>query len=199
MTLTVHLVRHLPHIHQGRIQVGRMDGVPLADASQRRLPLLSKRFDDVELAAVYASPITRAQQTARAIADPPGLEVRTRPDLSELDVGDWTGQAFEALDGDERYAKWNGARPLARCPGGETMLEVQFRMVRWLEEVRLAHPNATIAAVSHGDPIKALILYLLGMPLDFYGRIDPQPGSRTTFEVNDWGAKLLTLNEILPE
>ena len=199
MTLTVHLVRHLPHVHQGRIQVGRMDGVRLAEQSERRLPLLSKRFDGVKLAAIYASPILRAQQTARAIADPADLRVQTRPELSELEVGEWTGKTFAELQDDPRYRLWNEARTLSRCPGGETMLEVQARMVRWLEEVRLAYPDGTVAAVSHGDPIKALTLYLLGMSLDFYGRIDPLPGSRTTFEVNDWGATLIRLNETLPE
>lgn len=199
MTTTVHLVRHLPHVHQGRIQVGRMDGVRLAEASERRLPLLSRRFDGVELAAVYASPILRAQRTAHAIADPAELEVRTRPDLIEIDTGEWTGKSFAEIDQDPRSGPWNGARGLARCPGGESMWEVQFRMLRWLEEARAAHPDAAIAAVSHGDPLKALILYALGAPLDFYGRIEPEPGSTSTLEVGDWGAKLIRLNETLPE
>ena len=48
---------------------------------------------------------------------------------------------------------------------------------------------------SHGDPIKCAILYLLGMPLDFYDRIDVDPGSITTAVVGDWGAKVHRLNE----
>jgi broad specificity phosphatase PhoE len=56
-----------------------------------------------------------------------------------------------------------------------------------------------VVGVSHGDPIKALTLYLLGLPLDAYDRIEPEPGSTTVFAVGDWGAKLIRLNETLPE
>ncbi|MDP8917223.1 MAG: histidine phosphatase family protein [Pseudomonadota bacterium] len=199
MTTTVHLVRHVPHEHQGRIHVGRMEGVRLAPRSRERLRFLTERFNGVELAAVYASPVSRAQETAHAIADPAGLEIRTRPDLNELDAGEWTGKSFDEIGLDPRARLWNDARSLARVPGGESMLEVQFRMVRWLEEARAAHPEATVVAVSHGDPIKALVLYALGASLDFYGRIEPEPGSTCTLEVGDWGAKLIRLNETLPE
>jgi probable phosphoglycerate mutase len=198
-TTTVHLVRHLPHEHQGRIHVGRSEGIRLAEGAPERMRLLARRYEGLKLAAVYASPVSRAQETAGAIAGPAGAEILTRPDLTELDAGEWTGKSFEEIGRDPRAAPWNSVRSLARVPGGESMLEVQFRMVRWLEEVRSAHAGSTVVGVSHGDPIKALTLYLLGLPLDAYDRIEPEPGSTTVFAVGDWGAKLIRLNETLPE
>lgn len=199
MTTTVHFVRHVPHALQGRVQVGRMGGVEVAEGSPARFAALGRRFGRERLAAVYASPIDRTQQTAHAIADPAGLTVHTREDLNEIDVGEWTGRTFEELATDPAYAHWNGTRSLARCPGGESMLEVQVRMLRWLEMVRSDHPDQAVAAVSHGDPIKAVLLYLLGLPLDAYGRIEVEPASISTVVVggvaDPWGAKLIRLNE----
>ncbi len=199
MSTVVHLIRHVPHEHQDVIQVGRMGDVEVAKGSEKRFKALAERFKREKIAAVYASPIHRAQLTAHAIADPAGLTVHTREDLNELDAGEWTGQSFEALHQDPRYKPWNEARSLARCPGGESMLEVQSRMIRWLETARLDHPDEAIVAVSHGDPLKTILLLLLGLPLDAYGRIEVEPGSISTAVVGDWGAKVLKLNETVFE
>ena len=199
MTTVVHLVRHVPHEHQGRIQVGRMGDVAVAKGSPARFEALGRRFARETLAAVYASPIDRTQQTAHAIADPAGLPVFTREDLNEIDVGEWTGRAFDDILADPIYQHWNSSRSLARCPGGESMLEVQVRMLRWLEMVRSDHPDQAVVAVSHGDPIKSILLYLLGLPLDAYGRLEVEPASVSTVVVggahDPWGAKLIRLNE----
>jgi probable phosphoglycerate mutase len=199
VTTVVHFVRHVPHEHQNRIQVGRMGGVQVADGSAARFEALGRRFAREPIAAVYASPIDRTQQTAHAIAEPAGLTVLTREDLNEIDVGEWTGKDFGQLRDDPTYHHWNTARSLARAPGGESMLEVQTRMLRWLEMVRSDHPDQAVVAVSHGDPIKSVLLYLLGLPLDAYDRIEVLPASISTVVVggvaDPWGAKLLRLNE----
>ena len=126
-----------------------------------------------------------------------GLEIQTREGLNELDVGDWTGLGFAAVQLNPSYKTWNQARSLARVPGGESMLEVQARMIAVLEEIRRAHPDGAVAIVSHGDPIKSALLYLLGLSLDAYSRIEVEPGSISTVLVGDWGAKLLRLNEVV--
>jgi probable phosphoglycerate mutase len=176
-----------------------MGGVSVAEGSPARFAALGRRFAREDLAAVYASPIDRTQQTAHAIADPAGLTVQTREDLNEIDVGEWTGRTFDDIKSDPTYENWNSSRSLARCPGGESMLEVQVRMLRWLEMVRSDHPDQTVAAVSHGDPIKSVLLYLLGLPLDAYDRVEIEPASVSTVVVggvlDPWGAKLIRLNE----
>ena len=84
MTTTVFFVRHVPHEHQGRIHVGRMEGVQLAEGSAERLAELTARFAGEQLDAVYASPVLRTQLTAAAVAN--GLEVRTLEGLTEIDA-----------------------------------------------------------------------------------------------------------------
>ena len=162
---------------------------------RRRAGRLAERLRREELAAVYASPVSRAIETAMAATERPREDIRVLDDFTEIEFGEWTGKTVEEVDRDPRHKVWNSVRSLARPPSGETMLEVQARMVHGVEALRRDHPDQTVAVFSHGDPIKCAILYLLGMPLDFYDRIDIEPGSITTTVVGDWGAKILRLNE----
>jgi probable phosphoglycerate mutase len=89
--VTVHLVRHAEHIHQGRVLVGRMPGIPLSETGRRQAERLADRLTAERIEAVHASPSERAQATARPIADRLGLPVQTAPEVDEIDFGDWTG------------------------------------------------------------------------------------------------------------
>ena len=195
MTTTVFLVRHVPHEHQGRIQVGRRDGVRVPEGSRPLLDALARRFEREDLAAVHASPIERARVTAEAVARSSGLSVQVDEDLTEMDFGDWTGMSFDALEAEPSFQDWNRSKSTTRAPGGESSTEVQARMVRAIERARLDGPDRKVALVSHGDPIKTAIAWLLGLGPDGMHRFEVDPGSITTAVVGDWGAKVLTLNE----
>ena len=66
-----------------------------------------------------------------------------------------------------------------RFPGGESLLEMQQRMVATIEELAQRHRKQTIALVGHADPIKAAVSHYLGQPLDLFNRIDISPASVT--------------------
>ena len=87
-------------------------------------------------------------------------------------------------------------RSLAPAPGGEWMLDVQRRMAGLIERLRRERPERRIALVGHGDPIKAALLFYLGMPLDHVLRIELGTGSVSRLEVDDDGARLLRLDEV---
>lgn len=193
--VTLFLVRHAPHALQGRVQVGRAEGVALAEGSVRVAQGVADRLRGERLDAVYCSPLQRARDTAAPIAAVHDLEPIADADLLELDFGDWTGRAFDAFDDDPDYRSWNTARSVHRVPRGETMLECQARMMRAVERARREHPDGRAALVSHGDPLKTVVLYLLGLPIDSWNRFDLDPASVSAAVVGDWGAKLLFLNE----
>ena len=117
--------------------------------------------------------------------------------LAEIDYGDWTGRSLDDLRQLETWKHWNAFRSGTRVPGGEAMLGVQARAVG--EMLRLAgeHPAACLALVSHGDVIKAALLYGLGLPIDAYGRFEVEPASISTLVVGEWGSKVLRLNEVV--
>lgn len=195
MTTTVLLVRHAAHDQIGKILCGRMDGIRLNADGREESRLVAQRLSREPISAIYASPLERTIETARAIAAATGVGIQPDGDLLEIDLGEWTGRSFAELRDDPRWAAWNCRRSLVRPPGGETMREVQARLQRWLERIQSAHPNEHIAAVTHSDVIKAMAAHVLGFSLDQHTRLEVAPASVTALAAGDWGLKLLSLNE----
>jgi broad specificity phosphatase PhoE len=195
MTTTVLLVRHAAHDRLDRVLCGRMPGVTLGEAGCSQAATLAERLGCEAVAAVYASPLARARETAELIARRLGLEVQVVDALNEIDLGDWSGRSFEELRGDSHWQRWNTARSLTRPPGGETMLEAQVRVVAAVERLCAAHPEESIVVVSHADVIKAALAHYLGLPLDATARFEIAPASISSLVVGAWGAKVLSLNE----
>jgi broad specificity phosphatase PhoE len=66
-----------------------------------------------------------------------------------------------------------------------------------MEQLRSLYAEGSVVLVSHGDVIKAALLYYLGMPIDAYCRFETEPASISTLAVGDWGSKVLRLNEVV--
>lgn len=194
--VTLFLLRHGAHDQVHEALCGRTKGVTLGAKGRGQAEALARRLSAMSLAAVYSSPIERTRETAAAVARPHGVEVRVEDALIELDFGDWTGKRFSDLDGRPDWRRWNEDRGRARAPDGESMLEAQTRMARWLDEVRERHPGQTIAAVSHGDVIKAAAAHALGLPLHFHDRFQISPGSMTTIVLHHAGLQVAAMNEV---
>lgn len=192
---TLFLVRHAAHDLLGRVLTGRMAGVRLGPEGRRQAEALAARLSRESIAAVYASPLERAQETAAPVAAQWGLPVQTAEDVTDIDFGEWSGAEFQTLNEDPRWATWNESRGAGRPPGGESMLDVQRRAVGALERVCAAHPDSGAVVVSHADVIKSMIAHYLGLALDAIGRFEISPASISTVAVGAWGAKVLTVNK----
>lgn len=195
MTTTFFLVRHAAHDNVGAFLAGRSPGVRLGEAGLAQAARLGERMGEERFDAIMASPRERTQETAAAISAVSGLTVETAEALDEVDFGAWSGTDFEALDADPLWRQWNTVRSFTRTPGGETMLDVQRRVLGLMEDLTARHRNGDVVLVSHGDVIKAAVSHVLGLPIDAWMRFDIGPASITTIVIGDWGAKLLTLNE----
>ena len=178
-----HLVRHAEHDLLGRVLTGRMPGVSLNERGRDRALSLARHFAGRAVAAVVSSPLERAQETAGPIAAALGLDVITDAGLDEIDFGDWTGMAFEALQGAPGWQAWNQFRGTAPTPGGETMLEALARALRCLARWRQAVPDGEVVVVGHQDVLKAVLAHHLGMPLDLMQRIELGAGSCSVLRV----------------
>ena len=196
MTTTFFLLRHAAHDRLGRVLCGRMAGVSLGEAGRSQALKLAERVSRETVTAIYSSPLERARETAAPIAARLGLEVEVAPEINEIGFGDWSGLTFDELGRDPRWTSWNAARSVTRPPGGETMLEAQGRAVRFTEHLREKHRDGAAALISHADLLKALLAYFFGLSLDGVGRFEIGPASLSTVAVGDWGAKILTLNEV---
>ena len=143
---------------------------------------------------MYTSPLERAVETAEPIAERHGLTPRHVDALGEIHIGDWQGLPMSELDTRDDWRRFNAFRSGTRAPRGELMIEAQTRMVQEIERLYEEHTDETVAVVSHGDPVRALIAYFLGVPIDLAMRIEISPASVSVLQLDEWGAKLLCLN-----
>jgi broad specificity phosphatase PhoE len=198
MITTFLMIRHAAHALLDRVLAGRMPGVSLSPEGRAQSQRLAEHLASARVAAIYVSPRERAAETAAPIGRRLGLVPRIEPALDEIDFGEWTGRSFDSLEAEPLWPPFNRLRSLTRPPGGETMLEVQARVVAFLEGCRGKHPGKIVAVVSHGDVLKAGLLHYLGMPLDHFLRFEIEPASVSVLELGDWGPRLLRLNEPTP-
>jgi probable phosphoglycerate mutase len=172
-----------------------MPGVVLNATGKEQARAAGRRLAALRPLRILSSPLERARGTADIIAQETGSPVEDAPALQEIDCGEWTGKAFEELHNDPRWKDWNEARSVTRPPGGEMMIEVQARVVSYLESLRRMYDSVRLVLVSHSDVIKAAILFHIGLSLDLFSRIEVAPGSVSTLIVGNWGARLVSLNE----
>ncbi len=156
---------------------------------------LSRRY---RIGEVVSSPLERAVETARFIADAQGADVCIDQDLSEIDIGSWTGRTFAELLQADEWQRYNELRSTSRPPGGEFMMQVQSRAwssLRRIAERHQAAEESTIAVVTHGDVIRALLVLFLGMPLDHIHRLEVAPASVSEVQLASDHPHVRNINE----
>src|SRR2546428_5172334 len=150
------LVRHGLTPTTGKILPGQAPGLHLAEDGRRQADVVAARIDRLpKVAAVYASQLERARETAMPIARLRGLAVRVDRDLADGDVGEWTGQKLRRL---ARKPEWQVVQrhPSGfRFPGGESFTEMQTRVTSALPRIVERDPGSGFAPASHADPIQA--------------------------------------------
>ena len=196
---TVYVVRHAAHERLGRYLDGRNEGVHLSDLGRDQAHRLAERVSRESIRAVYTSPLSRARETADPIASRLGLSAVVEPALMEIDFGDWSGKTFDELKPLDAWERWNSARSTARTPAGDTMRAAQSRLLDFIDAHRLDAPDAPIVLVSHADPIKAALVYYLGLSLDDLSRFEIAPASLSRVDIEPWGARVVLLNETASE
>lgn len=199
MTTTFLLVRHAAHDRIGNFLAGRTQDVSLGIEGRKQAQRLAARLEREQIDLIYASPRKRTQETAAAIAAVSKIaEVKTADALDEVSFGDWSGKPFEVLNADPQWRRWNCIRSMVRAPGGETMLDVERRMMEFVEQVLEQNVGGCVVLVSHADVLKAFVCHVLGLSADAWPRFEIAPASISAVAAGDWGAKILSLNENVP-
>ena len=189
-----YLLRHGEPSVFGRIN-GRLPGVGLSDKGRGEITAVAERLAAEKIDAIYASPLQRTRETAEILADRLALPVLYREDVIELDFGEWTGLTADQIRKDERWHMWSNCRSIATIPGGESWRKVQDRVVHALFDLRRLHPDDSVVVVSHGDVIRAGLLFALGMPLDFHSRLEVGLASLNTIRLDGSGIRVLAFND----
>jgi len=189
------LIRHGQTPTTGTVLPGRAPGLHLSADGEAQAAAAAARVAALgSVAAVYASPMERAQQTALPIAEAVGKRVRCAEGLNECDFGSWTGRSLASL---RKLAAWKTVLRYPsgfRFPEGESFAQMQTRALEAVAELVAAHRGKTIVAVSHADVIKAVVAAAAGTPLDLFQRLVISPCSITALCYTGDGPVVLAVN-----
>jgi len=140
--------------------------IPLSDfgsAQAKACAAYLARSPFIPVTRIYSSPLCRAQQTAKAIAEAVGADLATDERLREIDVGKIAGMTWEDVaDKYPQLIEEYRRNPTAtRYPGGESVLDVWDRAGDVLRHVVEVHRGETVVVVGHAIILKALICHIL--------------------------------------
>ncbi len=195
---TVLLVRHGLTAMTGPVLAGRTPQVHLDERGTKQAAAVAGRLAALKLAAVVTSPLERCVETAQAIRDAqpgdPPWHVDDR--IIEVGYGDWTGKALKDLARDPLWKVVQAQPSAVRFPNGEALADMSARAVAAIRDwdTRLGQ-DAVWVACSHGDVIKAIVADALGLHLDQYQRIVPDPCSVTVIRYTPTRPYVIRVND----
>lgn len=170
----LYLVRH------GQVADGHTDryhghnDVDLSPTGIRQCEALAAYLQDVPLAGLYASDLTRTRQGADIIGQGRGLEVQTIPAFREINFGIWEGLTFQEIMA--RYPEELQQRfaDLAnyRIPGGESLRDLQARVLPALQDLRHRHEGQNFLIVAHAGINRVILAHALELDLQYIFRLD---------------------------
>jgi len=173
---------------QGRVQ-GRTD-IPLDVVGRTQAEAIAKRLSAEKLNAIYTSPLSRAYDTASAIAAHHTCGIRKTEELTEIRFGEWEGKTAKELE--ERYADlwqdWNWILhpDICRKMGAESAEEILQRALAALNRAFSENDkDAVVAYVSDTMPIKLLSAHLMGLPASKIRRMKLANCSYTEISVSE--------------
>ena len=162
------LARHgeTPWNAEGRYQ-GQED-IALSEVGERQASLLGQRLADVRIDRAVASPLSRADRTARlALGATRESMLRTDAGLAEIAHGTWEGLlASEIRERDpDRLAAWRDAPDTVQMPGGESLQQVFDRAwPAFVTAIDGLGADDTALIVAHDAVNRVILCRILGIP-----------------------------------
>lgn len=169
--MNILLVRHgeTAWNREGRYQ-GRTD-IPLSETGQAQVASLGKRLAATPIKVAYASPLSRAKNTAEAILAGRTIPLWLDAGLLEISHGEWEGQLASDVEIShaEMFGVWKSSpgRSSPAGPGAETLGDVETRAWAVLEKACRELGDSDTALIAAHDAVNRVILCrVLGLPLE---------------------------------
>ena len=148
-----------------RVLAGRTEGIPLTDLGIKQAQHTAQLVENMNVSAIYSSPIQRAKHTAEIVGKHNSLDVEMDDRLIELDMGKFTGMPYDEIfssHGNVFMKFYNGELEIAHN-GVETFSEVKKRVKGIVDHVVEKHPDENVVLVTHMDPIKAMLSTIINL------------------------------------
>jgi broad specificity phosphatase PhoE len=164
-TTVVHLLRHGEVENPAGIIYGRLPGYQLSATGRLMADAAAGFFADRAVVAIFSSPLERAQETARPVAERLGLPIVTDERLIES-WNHFEGLRFGVGDGSlRRPGHWLYLMNPFRPSWGEPYRAVAARMLSVMADAREAAAGREAVCVTHQLPIWVTRRMTEGRPL----------------------------------
>ena len=191
------LVRHGGTTWNDEARYQGQADVPLSQRGCVEAERLAEQLVGEPIAAIYASDLARARDTAQVVANRLGKPLTLEPRLREANLGEWQGLTYAEVrrryfrDTDPLPAYFVDTPPL----GGECLRQLQARVMSAIERIATQHANESVLLVTHGGCLKVLLCTWLGIELSSYWQLRFDSTSISEVSLYPMGAIMSRLND----
>jgi len=160
------LVRHGEPAEEARHRCyGSLD-VGLSQTGRAQMAQVAVYLKGEPFAAIYASPRSRALESARIIGAAASCPVEVADDLREIDFGDFEGLAYDEIAAryPGLYRQWMETPTEIQFPNGESFSAMRLRVLRAFDVIQSEREGQAVVIVSHGGVNRILLAWALQMP-----------------------------------
>ncbi len=154
-----------------RILAGRTEGIPLTKIGIEQAEQIGKYLKPIDISAIYSSPIERANNTAKIVAESNSIDYKLDERLTELDMGKFTRMPYDEIFAKHGnvFLKFYSDDPIISEHNVETFPHVQKRVMDMLDYTIKKHDQENVILVTHMDPIKSVIAKVIDLkPLSLF-------------------------------
>ena len=170
--MQVFLIRHPRPLIEAGVCYGRLD----VDCDD--LQPVAARLQLPPATTIFSSPLRRARRLAEALDPCVRLDAR----LAEIDFGDWEGRRWDDIDR-QSIDDWAADVLNFTPPGGESVADLQRRVIDFAGEIKATVAGPRVALVSHAGVIRALLGHWRGLSLAEWTQLKCDFGSCTEIEL----------------
>ena len=152
--------------------------LPLNEIGLQQPEELADKVEDLGINLIIASTLIRARQTAEAVSRRIGVPVLTDPRIVEQNYG-----IYEGKDRKDPGFLENKRHFAYRYPGGESMLDVAYRIFGFLKDLKKKYPDKTVLIVCHGGVCRLFRAYFEDMTNDEYYHYSEPNGAVREYEL----------------
>lgn len=148
---------------------------------------------------IITSPLIRAKQTAQIITNKYNLTPIESEELREIDFGDWEGLTFNEIKNKQpdEFIKWIKHPDKFTPTDGESIINLNKRINNFMNKVlNNSEENSILYLITHGGPIRSVLINALKIPPSLYWNIKIPHGSATCLEYDDSIVKLCFLGQV---
>jgi broad specificity phosphatase PhoE len=191
------LVRHGETAWNSGHRVQGHTDVPLSERGRAQAARLAPRLAREPIRAFYASDLARAIDTAEPAATCLGLSTVCSAAFREADYGAWEGLTVDEIAArfPAEYERWRHDSARHRPPQGESLEELQTRVLMGLAPLLERHGGETFCVVAHGGSVRAALCGVLQLPIDVWRSLRTDNTGVTRIHFSNLGPQLALFND----